>query len=233
MLTSITPLGERGRASRWGVTVTAYALGSAAGGTAVGALLGLLGQVLPLGRAPVATAVLVAGAALLALLVEVGALPAPPTWRRQVDEDWLHRYRGWVYGVGYGAQLGVGLVTIVTSTSLYVALLLALLTGSAAGGALVGLVLGLGRAVPVLALRNVTTPGRLAAVARRTAALAPLARRAVAAGLAVVAVAAVLQATTAGPAAAAPPAAAPPAAAPPAAAPPAAAPPAAAQIGPT
>ncbi|HEU0103377.1 MAG TPA: sulfite exporter TauE/SafE family protein [Mycobacteriales bacterium] len=192
MLTSITPLGERGRASRWPVTVTAYLLGSAAGGTAIGAVGGLLGALLPLeSRAGglVALAVLVV-AAVLAGLVELRVLPAPPTLRRQVDEDWLHRYRGWVYGVGFGAQLGVGVVTIVTSTSLYVALLLAVLTGSPTGGALVGLVFGVARALPVLGLRSVTTPDRLRAAAQRTALLEPVARRTVAAGLAVAALAA-------------------------------------------
>ncbi len=189
MLTSITPLGERGRASRWTVTVTAYVLGSAAGGLTIGGLAGLLGLLLPL-QLPSAGLVavgLLAVAAVLAALVELRVLPAPPTLRRQVDEDWLHRYRGWVYGVGFGAQLGVGLATIVTSTSLYVALALAVLTASPAAGALVGLTFGVVRAVPVLALRGVTTPARLSAAARRTAALEPLARRAVAAGLVVTA----------------------------------------------
>ncbi len=192
MLTSITPLGERGRASRWAVTVTAYVVGSCAGGLAVGALGGLLGRLLPLELRPVGVAAvaLLAVAAALAVLVELRLLPAPPAPARQVDEDWLHRYRGWVYGAGFGAQLGMGIVTIVTSTSVYVALLLAVLTGSAAGGAAVGLVFGLVRALPVLALRSVTTPARLTAAARRTALLEPLARRAVAAGLAVVTLAA-------------------------------------------
>ena len=201
MLTSITPLGERGRAGRWPVTVAAYVLGSCLGGLAVGALAGLLGQLLPLERGPVGTAAtaLLAAVAVLALLVELRVLPQPPTWQRQVDEDWLHRYRGWVYGVGFGAQLGAGLVTIVTSTSLYVALLLALLTGSVPGGAAVGLVFGLVRALPVLALGRVHTPAQLTSAARRTAALEPLDRRAVAAGLAVAALAAVAQAVAAAP----------------------------------
>ena len=36
MLGSITPLGERGRGSRWWVTVTAYVLGSTLAGVALG-----------------------------------------------------------------------------------------------------------------------------------------------------------------------------------------------------
>jgi hypothetical protein len=31
-----------------------------------------------------------------------------PSWQRQVDERWLTTYRGWVYGAGFGFQLGAG-----------------------------------------------------------------------------------------------------------------------------
>lgn len=189
MLTSITPLGERGRASRWSVTTTAYLLGSVLGGLVVGALAGAVGGLLPLSTPGVALAAcLVLGlAAGLGLLAELGRLPAPRGLQRQVDEDWLHRYRGWVYGLGYGAQLGVGLVTIVTSTTLYVTLLLAVLTGSPAAGAAVGGVFGLVRALPVLSLRHVHTSAQLTAAARHVEALAPVGRRAAATALAVVA----------------------------------------------
>jgi MFS family permease len=192
MLTSITPLGERGRASRWSITATAYLLGSLLGGLAVGLLAGTFGSALPLHRPGVAVAGagVVAVGALLALLVETGRLPPPPTWRRQVDEDWLHRYRGWVYGLGYGTQLGFGLVTIVTSTSLYVVLLLAVLTGSPLLGAVVGGVFGLVRALPVLGLRRVHTTAQLTAAARRVEALAPTARRLTTATLTAVVIAA-------------------------------------------
>ena len=46
MLASITPLGERGRDSRWGVTVTAFVLGATAAGAALGAVMGLAGSLL-------------------------------------------------------------------------------------------------------------------------------------------------------------------------------------------
>ena len=192
MLSSITPLGERGRASRWPVTATAHLIGSALGGTALGALLGGAGALLPLERPAVAAAalLLLAALAVLAVAVEVGRLPQLPTWHRQVDEDWLHRYRGWVYGFGYGAQLGVGVVTIVTSPLLYAALSLAVLTGSPGAGAVVGLAFGTARALPVLAMRRVSTPDRLGAVHRRVEALAPAGRRAAAGTLSAVALAA-------------------------------------------
>ncbi|MFP5219245.1 MAG: sulfite exporter TauE/SafE family protein [Actinomycetes bacterium] len=185
MLTSITPLGERGRASRYGVTVVAYVLGSVVGGTALGVLAGGLGRALPVERPAMADAALtvVAVVAVLAAAVELGRLPQPATWHRQVDEDWLHRYRGWVYGLGYGLQLGFGLVTIVTSPVLYVAVLLTVLTSSPVYGALVGASFGLVRARPVLTLRRVQTSAQLAAAARRTESLAPTARRLVTATL--------------------------------------------------
>ncbi|HEY0560156.1 MAG TPA: sulfite exporter TauE/SafE family protein [Frankiaceae bacterium] len=200
MLSSITPLGERGRSSRWSVTVAAYLVGSAAGGTAVGLLLGALGRALPLHRGAGAAAALavLAAFAVVATAVEAGRLPQLPTWHRQVDEDWLTRYRGWVYGVGFGAQLGAGLVTIVTSPLLYVALALELLSGSAPAGAALGLVFGVARAVPVLAMRPVTSFDRLQAAHRRLADLAAVGRRVTAATLVAVAVAAAALLVTTG-----------------------------------
>ncbi|HEV7196178.1 MAG TPA: hypothetical protein VGN19_09570, partial [Pedococcus sp.] len=47
MLSSISPLGERARNSRWWVTTTAYLVGSLAGGLALGGLAGLVGRLLP------------------------------------------------------------------------------------------------------------------------------------------------------------------------------------------
>ncbi|WP_432562657.1 hypothetical protein [Kineococcus sp. SYSU DK003] len=176
MLSSITPLGERGRASRWSVTVTAHLLGSAAGGSALGALLGALGLLLPQPVWFVVPVLVLLAVATIA--AEAGRLRRFPSWHRQVDEDWLHRYRGWVYGVGYGAQLGVGVVTIVTSPVLYLAMALMVATGGPVPGAVVGFVFGLVRALPLLAARSVTTPARLAAVHRRLERLAPLGRRA-------------------------------------------------------
>lgn len=178
MLTSITPLGERGRGNRWWLTVTAYTLGSLAAGATLGALLGALGSLLPL-TVPSSLAVL-AAAALAGLLVdlEVGPLRRP-TIHRQVDDRWRDTYRGWVWGLGYGVQLGLGVVTIVPSSTVYLTWVGALLTGSPLGGALVGMTFGLARALPVLATRGVDDPPALRRLMRRTAQLAtPLQRAA-------------------------------------------------------
>ena len=45
---------------------------------------------------------------------------AAPGPRRQVNERWLDEYRGWVYGLGFGAQLGLGVTTVITSAATYV-----------------------------------------------------------------------------------------------------------------
>jgi hypothetical protein len=157
MLSSISPLGERARASRWWVTTTAYVVGSLLGGLTLGGLFGLLGSVIPadLRSSPwalgLAALMLVAG---LALDLRVGGLELP-SWRRQVDEQWLTRYRGWVYGVGFGAQLGFGLVTIITSSTTYAVVVLATLSGSPAAGLLIGGVFGLVRALPSVLMARV------------------------------------------------------------------------------
>ena len=157
MLSSISPLGERARASRWSVTVTAYVVGSLMGGAALGALSAAAGSLLPTAwRSSRLAGVLVAAVLVTGLIVDL--LPgghALPSWRRQVDETWLSRYRGWVYGAGFGLQLGFGVVTIVTSATVYAVPLLAALSGQLGIGLALGACFGLLRAAPVLGLARV------------------------------------------------------------------------------
>ena len=179
MLTSISPLGERARASRWWVTTTAYVISSTLGGVTVGALAALLGGLVPEDvRSSPAVLLLVAAALVVGLVLDLGVGGARlPSWRRQVDEAWLGRYRGWVVGTGFGAQLGVGVVTIVTSSTTYAVLLLAALSGSVPVGALVGGVFGLVRALPLVMMVRVDTRERLWAVLRRVEYASPTAER--------------------------------------------------------
>lgn len=177
MLTSITPLGERGRGRRWGLTATWYVIGSILGGVAIGSIAGALGAALGQLHLAAATALAIAAAGcLLAALADARGI-APRSWRRQVDETWLGRYRGWVVGGGFGVQLGFALVTIVSSASVYAALLIGVLTRSFWGGLAVGVTFGLMRALPLLTVRDVRAPETLAAVYRRVSTIAPLARR--------------------------------------------------------
>jgi hypothetical protein len=161
MLSSITPLGERGRGSIWSVTVGAFALGASVAGGLAGALAGLLGALaLPAALGAHARLAALAGALAIAAALD-GLRRSPLGPHRQVNERWLDEFRGWVYGLGFGAQLGLGLTTVVTSAATYAALLAAILTRSPPAGAAIvgsfGLVRGL---TPLLAAR-VRTPAAL------------------------------------------------------------------------
>jgi hypothetical protein len=163
MLSSISPLGERARASRWWLTTTAYVLGSLIGGLAVGALAGLLGSLVPESwRSSPWLLVPLAVVLVIALALDSGiAGRSLPAWKRQVDVAWLARYRGWVYGLGFGAQLGFGLATIVTSATTYAMVLFAALSGHVVVGLLIGAVFGLVRSSPSLLMARVDTPADL------------------------------------------------------------------------
>lgn len=181
MLGSITPLGERGRGSRWWLTATAYLVGSVIGGLVMGMLAGAVGAA-TVGALDISTAVRLAvlGVGLLvgsALDLRLGGLRLP-TNHRQVDEEWRSRYRGWVWGLGFGAQLGFGVVTIVTTSTVYATVLAATLTGSLTGGLVVGGVFGLARALPVFAVAGVRRPEQLLRVDGVLTRLAGPARRA-------------------------------------------------------
>ena len=189
MLSSIHPLGERGRNNRWGLTVAAHVVGSWAGGAAVFTLAAGLGLLLPDDAVWAAAAVAAVAAA---VELRSGRVPGP---RRQVNEDWLHRYRGWVYGVGFGFQLGAGLMTIVTTTAVYVALALTALAHDLTAGVLVGSVYGLARSLPLLAAGRVHTGQQLAALHARLRSLARPVELATNAGLVLLAFALVAGAT--------------------------------------
>ena len=175
MLSSISPVGEAARQQRWSLTVAAYVVGSAGAGTGTGALLGLLGSAGwgLVGGMPSDGSVLlvVAGLALAGLVLD--ATTGVPSVHRQVDERWLTTYRGWVYGIGFGAQLGAGVVTIVPASIVWVMWATALVSGSPLAGALMGLVFGLVRSLPLVAAGRVRTVAAL----RRTLAAVDRARK--------------------------------------------------------
>ena len=185
MLSSIHPLGERARHNRWVITVTAYSLAAVAAGAAVGAGLGWVGSLLPLGETPqrwgLVTVALVAG------LLDLTRV-APPGPARQVNERWIGQYRGWVYGAGFGAQLGLGAATFVVTWGVYAVYLVELLAGSAIAGAVIGAVFGAGRALAPLAAGWIDRPSRLTAFHRLMRRLGPPARTATGVLLVIVAI---------------------------------------------
>lgn len=170
MLASITPLGERARHRNWTITVSNYLLASVIGGAAVGATAGLVGDLLtdwlPLDSATRWAFMSVLGLTTLGL--DVAVRPERlPTIHRQVNEDWLHRYRGWAYGAGFGVQLGIGVVTIVTSAATYFAIAIAAISTSPFYGAIIVGTFGFVRALPVFLWgRDIQDRESMAAVPR-------------------------------------------------------------------
>ena len=197
-MATITPLGERARGNRWGRTALAYTAGCLAGGWTLGAGAGaaglLLGAALP--ERPGTALAAAAAVAVVAGIVELAAWPVP-TVRRQVDDAWVGRYRGWVYGTGFGVQLGAGLVTTVTTAAVYAFLAMAALLGTTgrigwATGA--GAVFGLTRALPVLAAGSLNDAARVRRRGATMARVAPAGRLATGASLCVLGAAALVAA---------------------------------------
>ena len=165
MLGSITPLGERARGRRWGVTVTAYVMASAFGGVAIGAALGAFGSVATPGVGATLRMLAIAVAAAVGIVADahLGGIHVPSV-ARQVNADWMSRYREWVYGAGFGLQLGLAVVTVVTTSAVYAMLVAAFLSGGVAGGALVAGTFGALRGATILTASGVRRAEQLARV---------------------------------------------------------------------
>ena len=149
MLSTITPVAEAGRGHRFRSTALWFVLGSVAGGMTLGGLMaGIALVVARAAVAPEAVLGIIAVAALVASASDgrVGGFHLPGH-ERQVNERWLDRYRSWVYGAGFGWQIGVGLATYIMTAGVYLLIVIGGLSANpltAIGlGALFGLVRGL------------------------------------------------------------------------------------------
>lgn len=193
MLSTITPLAERSRGYRFGTTATWFVIGAVIGGATLGAgAAALAAGIGALGLAPSALLALAAIAALVGACSDLELfgfhLPIHP---RQVNEVWLGKYRAWVYGSGFGWQIGTGLATYVMTAAVYLTIVLAALTGSPAAAFGICVLFGLVRGLAILLAARLTSTERLAAFHRRFDALAEPVRRAlIGVQLAVAAVAA-------------------------------------------
>ncbi|MDH3707963.1 MAG: hypothetical protein OES57_18000 [Acidimicrobiia bacterium] len=162
MLSSIHPLGERTRNNRWALTAAGFVLGGVLGGLTTGLVLGAPAELVGRSVDPAVRWAVLAGVAIAAVVLELARRGrALPSWHRQVNEDWLGRYRGWVYGLGFGFQLGAGWLTYVTTPLVYVTAVAAVATGSLTGSMVVCGVFGLTRGVLILAAARVRTPEAL------------------------------------------------------------------------
>ncbi len=174
MLSSIHPFGERSRNNTFGRTATAHVVGGALGGTALGVIVGSFGWFLfGLVNVSIETrTVLLLLAAVVALIIEAtGSERVLPSRSRQVNENWIQTYRGWVYGGGFGAELGFGISTIITTPLVHLLVVSMVLVDSVGAGAVLGGVFGVVRGATVLTARRVDSPDALRHFHRRLDAL--------------------------------------------------------------
>ena len=110
MLSTVTPLAESGRGHRYRWTATWFFLGAVLGGATTGSVAAVAAVGIGALDLSAPTTYAIAGvAAVCAAGLDGRLLGTPiPHHRCQVNEDWLGRYRGWVYGAGFGWQIGTG-----------------------------------------------------------------------------------------------------------------------------
>src|SRR6185437_1196753 len=129
MVSALNPMSERARSHRYGATVSWYVVGAVGGGALLG--LGCALGAFAVGQVDLRAAV-VAVLVLLAAVVAWASDSEPIGWSlplhpRQVNEQWITRYRRWIYAAGFGAQIGTGFATYIMSASVYLMAALAAL----------------------------------------------------------------------------------------------------------
>jgi hypothetical protein len=183
MLSTITPFAERSRGHRYAVTAAWFVAGSVLGGITLGGLAA------GLGTAIAATGVSADSAWLAGIVALAAAVTAAvdadvfgkviPIWRRQVNDQWLARYRSWVYGLGFGWQIGVGIATYVMTAAVFLLVLMGATTISPVDAVALGVLFGLVRGLAVLLTARADTPARLRVLHQRFDSAGPSVRVAV------------------------------------------------------
>ena len=170
MLSSIHPFGERSRNNRFASTALAHIVGSTLGGAVLGLLAGLVGAIIRLviPLPPSAwVAIVVLAAAGATVLEASGRERLLPTRTRQVNENWIQQYRGWIYGAGFGAELGFGISTIITTTLIHLLVLTMIVLGDIVATTALGVLFGFTRGATVLAAASVNSADRLRSLHQR------------------------------------------------------------------
>lgn len=181
MLSQLTPVGEASRGYRYRTTATWFVLGAVVGGATLGALMAALAlAVSAVGATSTALLGIAAGIAVLGAAVDGGVFGfAPPFFKRQVNEYWLTRYRAWVYGSGFGWQIGAGVTTYIMTAAVFVTVAFGALTAGPWAALALGVGFGLARGLAVLLTARRHTTTELFALHRRFDALGEPVRRAV------------------------------------------------------
>jgi hypothetical protein len=181
MLSQITPLAEAGRGYKFSSTARWFIAGATLGGVTLGCAIA--GAAIAFSGADVSTntaLVVTAGLSLACASVDAHLLGfGPPFLTRQVNQDWLSNYRSWVYGGGFGWQIGVGFTTYVMTAAVALTVAIGALTGNALAALTIGAAFGFARGLAVLLTMRVRTPAELIAFHRRFDALGEPVRQSV------------------------------------------------------
>jgi hypothetical protein len=193
MLSQITPLAEAGRGQRYARTASWFVAGATLGGLTLGAATAIAARACAAaGVTHTAALWTVAGCAIAAAAVDARVFGfGPPFVRRQVNEAWLQEFRPWVYGGGFGWQIGAGVTTYVMTAAVPLLVVIGALSRSAAGALALGALFGLARGLAVLLGARLHTQAALFAFHRRFDAWTEPVRRAAISAQVVVAAAAV------------------------------------------
>jgi hypothetical protein len=179
MLSTITPVTERAKGHSYRSTASWFVVGAVAGGATLGAVMAALAVgVRSFHLSPGALGVSALVAALVAGVSDSGVDGLRvPIHRRQVNERWLDQYRSWVYGAGFGWQIGTGLATYITTAAVYLMVVLGALSTSPAVALAIGCGFGLCRGLAVFLTARITTPTRLRDFHRRFTQAGPIVGR--------------------------------------------------------
>jgi len=181
MLSQLTPVGEASRGYRYRTTAIWFVTGAIVGGAMLGGVMAAVAAaVSALDASSLVLLGLAAALAVLAAAVDAGVLGfSPPFFHRQVNEYWLGRYRAWVYGSGFGWQIGSGVTTYIMTAAVFLTMALGALSASPLAALLIGITFGLARGLAVLLTARLRTTAELFALHRRFDALAEPVRRSV------------------------------------------------------
>jgi len=181
MLSQLTPVGEASRGYRYRTTAAWFIVGAIVGGATLGAVMAALAAaVSAVGATPTALVGTAAVFAALGAAVDGGVLGfAPPFFKRQVNEYWLSKYRAWVYGSGFGWQIGAGVTTYIMTAAVFVTIAFGALTAGPWAALALGVGFGFARGLAVLLTARSRSTTELFALHRRFDALGEPVRRAV------------------------------------------------------
>lgn len=169
ILSTITPMTESARGHRFRSTAWWYVFGSLIGGLTLGAVIALLAILIERWSPTESTRLMILAAIAPVAVASDGRLGGfqLPGHDRQVNEQWLDRYRSWVYGAGFGWQIGFGLTTYIMTAAVYLLVVAGALGGSVVGALLLGSVFGLIRGIAVFASADIKDHSAMVGFHRR------------------------------------------------------------------